>query len=119
MKCVIAKSFAFIYSRNQPSLGLLGISMAQEEFFEAAKDGVFIHIDIGRNVIIVDDREYPFQLSSMERELIDLGGITPAFMKFGKQLFDALCSTGNGMKQKPIQDSTISGCGSSLELLKW
>jgi 3-isopropylmalate dehydratase small subunit len=32
VQCVIARSFAFIYARNQPNLGLLGIVMEDEEF---------------------------------------------------------------------------------------
>ncbi|CAM1507616.1 Fc.00g072570.m01.CDS01 [Cosmosporella sp. VM-42] len=119
VKCVIARSFAFIYSRNQPSLGLLGIAMEEDEFFEAAKDGISIDINLAKNFIVVDGREFPFQLSKMERELIDLGGITPAFMKFGKQVFDALCSSGNGVKQQKVDDLADSSCGSSLDLLKW
>ncbi|KAI1083697.1 hypothetical protein F5B20DRAFT_528141 [Whalleya microplaca] len=92
VQCVIAKSFAFIYSRNQPSLGLLGISISDDAFFEAAQFGTDIVVDENRNVIKVHEKEFPFQLSGMEKELVNLGGITPAFMKFGKQVFDALCS---------------------------
>jgi hypothetical protein len=29
----------------------------------------------------------------MERELVEAGGITPAFKKFGKQLFDMICGS--------------------------
>ncbi|KAI0006237.1 hypothetical protein F4779DRAFT_597114 [Xylariaceae sp. FL0662B] len=92
VQCVIAKSFAFIYSRNQPSLGLLGIALSDDSFFEAARFGTDIEIDEHRNVVRVHEREFPFQLSGMEKELVNLGGVTPAFMKFGKQMFEALCS---------------------------
>lgn len=46
VQAVIARSFAFIYGRNQPSLGLLGIVMSDERFYEAAKEGEEIEIDL-------------------------------------------------------------------------
>ncbi|KAH6604405.1 aconitase family [Trichoderma cornu-damae] len=93
IKCVIAESFAFIYGRNQPSLGLLGFAMDDPAFFEAAADGKEISIDLETNQITIGGIEFPFQLSTMERELVEAGGITPAFKKFGKQLFDMICGS--------------------------
>lgn len=123
MQCVIAKSFAFIYSRNQPNFGLLGITMTDEGFFEAAQDGVDIKVDLGRNVVVVDGMdEFPFEMSRTEKDLIGLGGITPAFTKFGKQLFQGLCSSHanhenggslrTGLKQK---DSGACSSGKGLD----
>ena len=40
VKCVIAKSFAFIFGRNLPSLGLLGFTMPEDSgFWECAWGG--------------------------------------------------------------------------------
>ncbi|KAJ9144998.1 Aconitase family protein [Pleurostoma richardsiae] len=117
VKCVIAKSFAFIYSRNQPSLGLLGITITDEAFYEAARDGIEISIDLGKNVAEVGGCKFPFQLSGMEKELIELGGITPAFMKFGKQLFEELCSSGTATKHKRADET--ADCASSSEGFDW
>ncbi|KAK6835654.1 hypothetical protein RU639_002147 [Aspergillus parasiticus] len=39
VKCVIAKSFAFIFQRNMPNLGLLGITMPEKSFHAAVEDG--------------------------------------------------------------------------------
>ncbi|KAI1866711.1 uncharacterized protein JN550_007564 [Neoarthrinium moseri] len=103
IKCVIAKSFAFIYSRNQPSLGLLGITIQDEAFYEAAQDGVDIGLDLVTNVARVNGEEFPFELSQMEKSLTSLGGVAPAFNKFGKQIFDALTSGQRGVK-KSIKD---------------
>lgn len=113
VQCVIAKSYAFIYSRNQPSLGLLGITMTRDDFFEAVQDGSSIDVDLDKNVIIVEGQEFPFQLSSMEKELLDIGGITPAFIKYGKQIFDALCS--GGSKSKPTGDGGAAATSGSLQ----
>ncbi|EHK17249.1 uncharacterized protein TRIVIDRAFT_41788 [Trichoderma virens Gv29-8] len=99
IKCVIAESFAFIYGRNQPSLGLLGFTMDDPAFFEAAVDGAEVSIDLEANQIKVGGTEFSFYLSTMERELVEAGGITPAFKKFGKQLFDMICgSTKDGRR---------------------
>lgn len=99
IKCVIAESFAFIYGRNQPSLGLLGFTMDDPAFYEAAADGEEISVNLETNSLTVGDREFSFSLSAMERELVEAGGITPAFKKFGKQLFDMICgSTKDGRR---------------------
>ncbi|CAL5873028.1 uncharacterized protein PFLUO_LOCUS7297 [Penicillium psychrofluorescens] len=90
VKCVVAKSFAFIFQRNMPNLGLLGITMIDEYFYEAAKDGEDISIDFNARSIYVGGQRFGFQLSQMERELFDYGGITSAFQKFGNKLFDIM-----------------------------
>ncbi|UKZ95721.1 uncharacterized protein TrAFT101_010537 [Trichoderma asperellum] len=93
IKCVIAESFAFIYGRNQPSLGLLGFTMDDPAFYKAAADGEEISIDLETNSLTVGEQKFSFSLSAMERELVEAGGITPAFKKFGKQLFDMICGS--------------------------
>jgi len=97
VECVIAKSFAFIYSRNQPSLGLLGITIVDEAFYDAAADGDRIEVDLVGNVARVGGQEFPFELSQMEKSLTSLGGVAPAFNKFGKKIFDALTSGSRGV----------------------
>ncbi|GAM37913.1 hypothetical protein TCE0_033r08236 [Talaromyces pinophilus] len=93
VKCVIAKSFAFIYARNQPNIGLLGIVIADDKFHTLVKETekAEITIDVGRGVVSVAGEEFPFQLSEMEKSLIAAGGLTEAFKKFGKGVFDTLC----------------------------
>lgn len=112
VKCVIAESFAFIYSRNQASLGLVGITMEDADFFSAAADGEAIHIDLDHNVARVADRDFHFTLSDMEKSLVSLGGITPAFMKYGKEIFSALCKNGTAKfksQMTSFQDSADKG----------
>ncbi|KAF7156298.1 hypothetical protein CNMCM5623_009691 [Aspergillus felis] len=90
IKCVIAKSFAFIFQRNMPNLGLLGITMPNEAFYAAARDGSEISIDLHAHVIGIDGLQFEFQLSHIEQELFRHGGITSAFRKFGNRLFEEL-----------------------------
>lgn len=91
VKCVIAKSFAFIYARNQPNIGLLGITITEDEFYQAAQHGLDITVDVNRSVVCCGDKDYSFQLSDMEKSLIAAGGLTEAFKRFGTSVFDTLC----------------------------
>jgi 3-isopropylmalate dehydratase small subunit len=113
--CVIAKSFAFIYARNQPALGLLGINISGPEFYETAVDGEKISIDLDRTIISVGGIEFPFKLAQMEKELIDAGGISEAFRKFGKMLFDVMCAP----KANPIKGGQMDGPSGPSGDLKW
>lgn len=74
--------------------------MQDEAFYEAVTDGTDISIDFNGNTIHVDGREFPFQLSQMEKELFDHGGIASAFRHFGNRLFEAMTSKGAGADQK-------------------
>lgn len=73
-----------------PNLGLLGITLTDEEFYEAAQDGNEVSIDFSAKVIDVDGKQFKFQISQMERELFQYGGIASAFRKFGNRLFEKM-----------------------------
>lgn len=90
VKCVIAKSFAFVYARNQPNIGLLGITVVDEDFHRLATQGADISIDLAISQVSCGGRSFDFQLSDMEKSLIAAGGLTEAFKKFGTHVFDAL-----------------------------
>ncbi|KAG9771810.1 Aconitase htyD [Exophiala dermatitidis] len=91
VKCVIARSFAFIYARNQPNIGLLGIVIEDESFYLAAQDGREIRVDLERNSVRCGAQTFKFSLSQMEKQLIAAGGLTEAFRRFGTRLFDVMC----------------------------
>lgn len=73
-----------------PNLGLLGIPMHDEEFFEAATGGTYISIYLEKKSVDVGGKQFGFELSQMEKELHDHGGISSAFHVFGKSLFQAM-----------------------------
>lgn len=110
--CVIAKSFAFIYGRNQPNLGLLGITITDPRFYEAAEEEADIEIDLEARQVRIGDGEWGFVLSQMEKELIKAGGLTQAFEEFGKRLFEVMCAP---VKETVKQEE---GCGND-EGLQW
>lgn len=75
-----------------PNLGLLGITMQDEEFFQAATEGKEASIDFETGSVYLDGREFHFDLSQMEKELFEHGGISSAFQNFGNRLFEVMTS---------------------------
>ncbi|KDN65687.1 putative aconitase family protein [Colletotrichum sublineola] len=90
VKCVIAKTFAFIFARNMPSLGLLGFTINNDRFYELAETGAAIEIDLVHNAVRIGGEEFTFALSPLEKRLTEIGGSTDAFSKFGKRIYDVL-----------------------------
>jgi 3-isopropylmalate dehydratase small subunit len=88
VQCVIARSFAFIYARNQPNLGLLGIVMEDEEFYKLAVDEADIQILVDERIIKVGEREFGFTLSDLEIRLWEQGGMSAAFARWGKKMLE-------------------------------
>jgi len=112
VQCVIARSFAFIYARNQPNLGMLGITMEDEEFFELAKDGAEIEVDVDGRVIRIGGREFKFNLSELEIQLLQQGGISAAFARWGKKILEKMTAskpstTGEVTMERSKQDDEL------------
>lgn len=120
VQCVIARSFAFIYGRNQPNLGLLGFEMQDPRFWELVADGKQISVDLDSLLVAVDvdggegkTESFPFQLSLMQRRLIEVGGAEKAFAKWGKGLWEVL--TAKDDEQSGHQPKSISAIAAGLE----
>lgn len=96
MQCVIARSFAFIYARNQPNLGLLGIVLDDDSFHEAAKDNTAIEVDLDARQVRIGDRLWSFKLDDMELALVDNDGMTASYRKFGREVFEQLTTRSAG-----------------------
>lgn len=106
---MIARNFAFIFGRNLPSLGLLGITISDDAFFEAAKDGEVITVDTPSRSITVAGLVFPFILSDIEYSLTMNNGIAKSYNKFGKGIWDVLSAQETGKKSvvKVIEDVDI------------
>ncbi|PLN81548.1 aconitase family protein [Aspergillus taichungensis] len=115
IQCVIAKSFAFIFQRNMPNLGLLGIVLPDESFYDVALDGRDISIDFATNVVRVGGRDFAFRLSRMEKALFEHGGVASAFRRFGKRLFEVMAAgRGEGGRIRTgVQPAVTSGLNTS------
>jgi 3-isopropylmalate dehydratase small subunit len=91
VQAVIAKSFAFIYGRNQPSLGLLGITMSGDAFFEAATEGKDISVNVPMRTIVVGDGQvFKFKMAEMEYRLTVNKGISESYKMYGKAIWEKL-----------------------------
>ncbi|RKP33514.1 putative hydratase [Dimargaris cristalligena] len=104
VKAVIAKSFAFIYARNQPNMSLLGITLKDPEFYALAQEGAELVIDVAKRTVTIGNKKFPFVLSQMEERLLSGGGVTAMYNKYGSKLFRAAIS------DNPEQ---FAGCGSA------
>lgn len=89
VQCVIAKSYAFIYERNQYNMALYGIKIKDDKFYELASEGKEISIDIQSRLVTIDGKKFSFELSSMEEKLIEGGGVTDLYKKYKNELFRA------------------------------
>ncbi|KAJ2366637.1 hypothetical protein H4S02_010435, partial [Coemansia sp. RSA 2611] len=109
VKAVIAKSYAFIYSRNQPNMALLGIVLKDDKFYELAQEGAEVSIDLPARKIYCSGHAFSFNLSTMEERLILGGGVTEMYKKYGNLLFraaiaadpDAVLKSAGGSCGKP------------------
>lgn len=117
MECVIARSFAFIYARNQPNIGLLGIVLDDDEFHELAKDGEEIEIDPTERKVRIKGKEFGFKLEDMEIKLVENGGMNASYRKFGKVLFEEL--TGGDEEEVPEMAYTHDDGSEMMQKLQW
>jgi homoaconitate hydratase len=111
---VIAKSFAFIYARNQPNMHLLGVIVETPRFYELAAEGATVEVDVpSRTATVVlpgGAREaFPFALSTMEERFLQGGGVEKLYKSFRKGLFKALVK---GPAPKPLTGGACAAdCG--------
>jgi 3-isopropylmalate dehydratase small subunit len=127
---VIAKSFAFIYARNQPNMHLLGVMVSDEAFYELAVEGATVEVDVPTRtatVIAADGARaaFPFVLSTMEERFLQGGGVEKLYKSFRKDLFKALVKgpatvLGGSTAAAGCGDcAPAAGAGSTPADLKW
>ncbi len=107
---VIAKSFAFIYARNQPNMHLLGVIVSDEDFYARAGEGSVVSVDVPSRTVSVhgpgeEVHSYPFALTTMEERFLQAGGVEKLYKAFRKELFKAL------VKGPKITATSAAGCG--------
>ncbi|RUS27061.1 Isocitrate/isopropylmalate dehydrogenase-domain-containing protein [Jimgerdemannia flammicorona] len=128
VQAVIAKSYAFIYGRNQQNMGLLGILLEDERFYELAQEGAEVDIDLLKRVITIGGEQFGFSLNDFQFKLLANGGVTNMYNKFGKGLFrkamaaDDLGSDGGhacGPNGKDVSNGGGKACGPDGKELAW
>ncbi|KDN70973.1 putative aconitase [Colletotrichum sublineola] len=91
VKCVIARSFSFIFGRNMPSIGLIGFIITDDEFYRMTNHGADIQIDVQGRCVKVGGKEFGFRLDDMELRLVENQGLAEAFRRHRKDVYDTLC----------------------------
>jgi hypothetical protein len=116
VQAVIARSFSFIYGRNQATFGLLGITMSDEAFFSTATENSEIEIDVPERKIRVAGLEFAFTLTEMEYRLTVNRGMNEAYKRFGGVIWEKMTkkeSEGKGMVSRGMEAGTVD------ERLSW
>lgn len=82
--------------------------MDDEEFYQAAMDGVDISINVPKRKISVAGREFPFRLSDIEYQLTINRGITESYRKYGRAIWSEM-TKGSGETKHHQQRQNGSG----------
>ncbi|TDH71346.1 hypothetical protein CCR75_007354 [Bremia lactucae] len=111
VQAVIAKSFAYIYARNQPNNALLGIVVTDERFHELAVEGEEVAIDLQNRVVSVKGHQVAFSLTQLEEAFLNGGGLESLFKRHKADLFRAAM---RGKAPKVVASGGV-GCGDSCD----
>ncbi|OIW25705.1 3-isopropylmalate dehydratase [Coniochaeta ligniaria NRRL 30616] len=114
IQAVVARSFAFIYGRNQANSGLLGVKVRDDRFYELAGEGVEVEIDVEGRVVVCGGERFGFRLDAIEERLIAAGGLLKMYDLHGNALFQYLqdaVSTGTGPTDGTVDRAETRGDG--------
>lgn len=101
---MIAKTFSFIFGRNMPNIGLIGINITDDDFYHLAETGAQIEVDVANRRIRIGGRSFLFQLHSMELELVQNRGLAEAFRRYSGDVYEALTAKKDGGRvSKPAE----------------
>jgi aconitate hydratase/homoaconitate hydratase len=93
IRIVLAKSFAFIHKRNLVNEALPYLAVADEAFYELAKDGAEVEVDLGAGQVRVFGKTFAARAASpIVQALAREGGLVPAILRHGKDVFARLAS---------------------------
>jgi homoaconitate hydratase len=92
IQVVIARSYAFIYGRNQVNNGLLGIILNDDKFYELAQEDEELTVDVERRAVTCGGHSFKFFLDPIEEQLLSGGGLLSVYEMFGQSLFRRLQS---------------------------
>jgi homoaconitate hydratase len=105
VKCIIAKSFSFIFYRNLLTLNMLGVIIKDEEFYNNLTEMTQIQVNVQDRKVIVDNKQYLFTMSSIEETIYENGGVIGLYKKYKDKGFSEL------VKQATVKTEN-KGCGS-------
>ncbi len=93
IQAVVARSFAFIHKRNLVNEALPFLVVSDPAFYELAKEGAEVEVDLGRNAVQVAGQSFAAAapsavISVLRRE----GGLVDAIKHRGPKVFEALAA---------------------------
>ncbi|KAH0842652.1 3-isopropylmalate dehydratase [Fonsecaea pedrosoi] len=109
IQAVIAKSYAFIYQRNQVNNGLMGIKLLDEDFYRLAQEGEEVTIDVKNRKIHCQGRTWDFRLDRIQEQLLAEGGLISTYERYGPGLFSKLQSLDQKTSRRSLQDGPDAG----------
>eukprot|EP00127_Corallochytrium_limacisporum_P001789 Clim_evm5s82 gene=Clim_evmTU5s82 len=111
VQAVIARGFAFIYHRNQPNMGLLGIVINDDTFYCLAEGGHNIYISLHDRSVTIDNQKFPFQMTNVELKMLQGGGMINLYAKYEKAVLRHITNS-------PIAAASYN-CGDDGQKLSW
>jgi aconitate hydratase/homoaconitate hydratase len=91
IEAIVAKSYAFIHKRNLVNEALPFLVVDDDAFYEAAKEGDEVEVDLARGRVRVDGKEFQAEEPSrIIQALAGEGGIVPAIQHHGTTVFEKL-----------------------------
>jgi 3-isopropylmalate dehydratase small subunit len=91
VEAIIARSYAFIHKRNLVNEALPFLVVQDERFYELAKDGEEIEVDLSRGQVRVSGEAFRAEEpSKIIQALVGEGGIVPAIQHHGTAVFEKL-----------------------------
>jgi len=108
IKCIIAKSFSFIFYRNLLTLNMLGIIIKDEQFYNNLTEDCEISVDVGKRVVIVGENQYSFSMTAIEETIYENGGVIGLYSRFKDKGFSEL------VRQAVVKTEQKISCGSNL-----
>ncbi|MBI4512010.1 MAG: 3-isopropylmalate dehydratase [Deltaproteobacteria bacterium] len=93
IRAVVAKSFAFIHKRNLVNEALAFLIVDDPEFYSLAGEGATVELDLMGSRVTVEGKTFAARgTTSMIRALQQEGGLVPAILRHGRDVFTTLAS---------------------------
>ncbi|KAJ9606069.1 hypothetical protein H2200_009030 [Cladophialophora chaetospira] len=119
IQAVIAKSYAFIYQRNQVNNGLMGIKVLDDDFYQLAQEGAEVVIDVKNRQIHCEGKTWDFRLDRIQEQLLAEGGLLSTYERYGPSLFAELQSLEQKAKQQDEEPASFAEVPPQTKSLDW
>jgi len=113
IKCIIAKSFSFIFYRNLLTLNMLGIIIKDDDFYNNLTEMTQIQVNVQDKKVIIDNRQFSFSMTSIEEVIYQNGGVIGLYEKYKDRGFSELVKQAIVKTENEDQDCNSGSCSSN------